>query len=42
VALPTFWHNRVGLTAPPDAPKPIAEHTSLHPLIEMVLGQPAG
>lgn len=42
VALPTFWHNRVGLTAPPDAPKPFAEHTSLHPLIEIVLGQPAG
>ncbi len=41
LALPTFWHNRVGLTAPPDAPKPIAEHTSLHPLIETVLGQPA-
>lgn len=41
LALPTFWHNRVGLTAPLDAPKPIAEHTSLHPLIETVLGQPA-
>lgn len=41
-ALPTFWHNRVGLTAPPDAPKPIAEHTSLHPLIETVLGRSAG
>ena len=42
VALPTFWHNRVGLTAPPDAPKPIAEHASLHPLIETVLGRSAG
>ena len=41
VGLPTFWHNRVGLSAPPEAPKPIAEHSSLHPLIDTVLGQPA-
>jgi len=41
VGLPTYWHNRVGLSAPPGAPKPIAEHKSLHPLIETVLGQAA-
>ncbi|HTZ79358.1 MAG TPA: HAD-IA family hydrolase [Stellaceae bacterium] len=42
VGLPTFWHNRVGLSAPPGAPKPIAEHPTLHPLLETVLEPAAG
>lgn len=29
VGLPTFWHNRVGLTAPKGAPKPLAELATL-------------
>ena len=38
VGLPTFWHNRVGLTAPADAPKPIIETRTLDPLVKFVLG----
>jgi 2-haloacid dehalogenase len=37
VGLPAFWHNRIGLRAPPEAPKPIAEARSLSPLVEFVL-----
>lgn len=29
VGLPTFWHNRVGLAAPPGAPRPVAELKTL-------------
>ncbi|WP_413721947.1 HAD-IA family hydrolase [Sodalis sp. RH24] len=29
VGLPTFWHNRVGLAAPDDAPRPVAELATL-------------
>ncbi|WP_413739971.1 HAD-IA family hydrolase [Sodalis sp. RH14] len=29
VGLPTFWHNRVGLPAPDDAPRPVAELATL-------------
>jgi 2-haloalkanoic acid dehalogenase type II len=39
VGLPTYWHNRIGLAAPPSAPKPIAEHASLHPLLRLVRRQ---
>lgn len=38
VGLATFWHNRVGLTAPADAPKPLIEMPTLDPLVEFVLG----
>jgi 2-haloalkanoic acid dehalogenase type II len=38
VGLATFWHNRVGLTAPADAPKPLIEVPTLDPLVEFVLG----
>lgn len=38
VGLATFWHNRVGLTAPADAPKPVIEVPTLDPLVEFVLG----
>lgn len=36
VGMPVFWHNRVGLAAPPGAPKPLAEAPSLEPLLERV------
>jgi 2-haloalkanoic acid dehalogenase type II len=36
VGLPTYWHDRVGMGPPPNAPEPIAHHRSLYPLIELV------
>jgi 2-haloacid dehalogenase len=38
VGLPTYWHDRVGMTPPPDAPMPIARHRSLYPLLTLALG----
>jgi 2-haloalkanoic acid dehalogenase type II len=38
LGLPTYWHNRIGLAAPPDAPQPLAQANSLWPLVELVLG----
>jgi 2-haloacid dehalogenase len=38
LGLATYWHNRIGLAAPPGAPKPLAQADSLWPLVEMVLG----
>lgn len=35
VGLPTYWHDRIGMTPPPGAPKPIAHHRSLHPLLSV-------
>jgi 2-haloacid dehalogenase len=32
VGLPTYWHDRLGMTAPPNVPAPIAHHRSLYPL----------
>lgn len=32
VGIPTFWHNRIGLKAPENAPRPIAEMNSLEAL----------
>jgi 2-haloalkanoic acid dehalogenase type II len=37
VGLPTWWHDRIGMTAPSDAPAPLARHRSLDPLPETVL-----
>jgi FMN phosphatase YigB (HAD superfamily) len=37
VGLPTWWHDRIGMAAPPDAPAPIARHATLTPLLEHVL-----
>jgi 2-haloalkanoic acid dehalogenase type II len=39
VGLPAYWHNRIGMAAPPSASRPIAEHGSLHPLLRLVRGQ---
>lgn len=38
VGLPTYWHDRIGMAAPPNAPKPIAHHRSLYALLELVRG----
>ena len=37
VGLSTYWHDRVGMTAPPNAPDPIAHHRSLYPLLALAL-----
>jgi 2-haloacid dehalogenase len=36
IGLPTYWHDRVGMAAPPDAPAPIEHHRSLYPLLNIV------
>jgi 2-haloacid dehalogenase len=38
VEMPVYWHNRIGLQTPPDAPAPIACHASLFPLRPIALG----
>jgi 2-haloacid dehalogenase len=38
VGLPTYWHDRGGMTLPPHAPRPMAHHRSLYPLLSMALG----
>jgi 2-haloalkanoic acid dehalogenase type II len=37
--LATFWHDRLGTIPAPDAPKPLARHRSLYPLVSAVLGR---
>ena len=36
VGLPAYWHDRIGMTLPRNAPEPIAHHRSLYPLLELV------
>jgi FMN phosphatase YigB (HAD superfamily) len=36
VGLPTYWHDRIGMTPRSNAPEPIAQHRSLCPLLELV------
>jgi 2-haloalkanoic acid dehalogenase type II len=36
LGLPTYWHDRVGMTMPPNAPEPIARHPSLRSLLGIV------
>ena len=36
VGLPTYWHDRICMTPPSNAPEPIARHRSLYPLLELV------
>jgi 2-haloalkanoic acid dehalogenase type II len=36
VGLPTYWHDRIGMTPPSNAPEPIAHHRSLYPLLKLV------
>jgi 2-haloacid dehalogenase len=33
VGLPTYWHDRFGMTPPPNAPKPAKHYASLYPLL---------
>jgi 2-haloalkanoic acid dehalogenase type II len=41
VGLPTYWHDRIGMAPPFNAPEPIAHHRSLYPLLGLVLGRAA-
>jgi 2-haloacid dehalogenase len=36
LGLPTYWHDRVGMAPPPNAPEPLARHPSLCPLLSLV------
>jgi 2-haloacid dehalogenase len=36
VGVPTYWHDRICMTPPSNAPEPIAHHRSLYPLLELV------
>jgi 2-haloalkanoic acid dehalogenase type II len=36
IGLPTYWHDRIGIAPPRNAPEPIAHHRSLYPLLELV------
>lgn len=36
LGLPTFWHDRVGMTAPQDAPKPLWRAQTLVPLLDLL------
>jgi 2-haloalkanoic acid dehalogenase type II len=36
LGLPTYWHDRIGMAPPPNAPEPIAHHRSLYPLLELL------
>jgi 2-haloalkanoic acid dehalogenase type II len=38
VGLSTYWHNRIAITPPPNAPKPLKHHRSLYPLLDLVIG----
>jgi 2-haloacid dehalogenase len=35
VGLPTYWHDRIGMTPPEGAPPPLAHHATLRPLLAM-------
>lgn len=36
LGLPTFWHDRIGMTAPLDAPKPLWRAQTLVPLLDLL------
>ena len=38
VGLPTYWHDRVGMAPPPEAPAPLAHEASLELLLPLALG----
>lgn len=38
VGLPTFWHNRLGVPLPRDAPAPAEQQRTLEPLVNAALG----
>jgi len=35
LGLPTYWHNRLGMTAPPEAPAPLWREQTLTPLLDV-------
>jgi 2-haloalkanoic acid dehalogenase type II len=37
VGLPTYWHDRMGMTSPEGVPAPLAHESSLKPLLPIVL-----
>jgi 2-haloacid dehalogenase len=41
VGLPVYWHDRIGMEMPPDAPPPLCREASLRPILSLVLGQNA-
>lgn len=40
VGMPVYWHDRIGMAVPPDAPPPLARYDSLYPLHAMLLREP--
>jgi len=42
VGLSVFWHDRIGMTMPPDAPLPLARCDSLHPLKQLLANDTYG
>lgn len=36
LGLPAYWHDRIGMTAPPDVPTPIWQETTLTPLLAVL------
>jgi 2-haloalkanoic acid dehalogenase type II len=40
LGLPTFWHDRIGMTPPPGAPAPLAHERTLEPLLAFLQDGP--
>jgi 2-haloacid dehalogenase len=38
VGLPAYWHNRLDMPLPPNAPAPLEHHPSLYPLLQRLRG----
>lgn len=38
LGMDAYWHNHVGLPAPPGMPRPLVESRSLRPLLDLVMG----
>ena len=36
IGLPTYWHDRIGMTPPEGAPLPLAHHATLHPVLHLM------
>jgi 2-haloalkanoic acid dehalogenase type II len=36
IGLPTYWHDRIGMTLPEGAPLPLAHHATLRPVLHLV------
>ena len=41
IGLPTYWHDRIGMKPPANAPERLAYHRTLHPLLDVVRGPAA-